>query len=186
MNVRVATPADVPSLQSLIATSVRALSSSYYTADQIEASIVKIFGIDTQLITDATYFVIDAPLGPAACGGWSCRRTLYGGDQIKDVADPELNPFADAARIRAFFVHPDFARRGLARALFARCAQAAHAAGFRRFELMSTLPGEPLYAALGFASIEHVALPLGNDIALPLVRMGRAIDPPDDSALHAQ
>ena len=95
---------------------------------------------------------------------------------MKDVADPELDPRVDAARIRAFFVHPDFARRGLARALYAECARAARAAGFRRLELMATLPGEPLYAALGFAPIERVALSLGNGIELPLVRMGRAID----------
>ena len=176
MVVRVATLADVPALQSLMATSVRALSATYYTAEQIEASIVKVFGVDTQLIADATYYVIDSPVGPAACGGWSHRRTLYGGDQMKDVADPELDPRVDAARIRAFFVHPEFARRGLARALYAECAGAARAAGFRRLELMATLPGEPLYAALGFAPIERVALPLGDGIELPLVRMGRAID----------
>lgn len=181
MNVRVASPDDVPSLQSLIATSVRALSATYYTLEQIEASIAKVFGIDTQLIADRTYYVVDAPSGPAACGGWSHRRTLYGGDQMKDIADPELDPEADAARIRAFFVHPEFARRGLARALYAECAGAAQAAGFRRFELMATLPGEPLYAALGFAAIERVALPLGDGIELPLVRMGRAIQASGDS-----
>ena len=176
MVVRVATLAAVPALQSLIATSVRALSAAYYTGEQIEASIVKVFGVDTQLIADATYYVIDSPVGPAACGGWSHRQTLYGGDQMKDVADPELDPRVDAARIRAFFVHPEFARRGLARALYAECAGAARAAGFRRLELMATLPGEPLYAALGFVPIERVALPLGDGIELPLVRMGCAID----------
>jgi len=176
MIVRVATLADVPALQSLIATSVRALSATYYTVEQIEASIVKVFGVDTQLIADATYYVFDSASGPAACGGWSHRRTLYGGDQMKDIADAELDPRVDAARIRAFFVHPDFARRGLARALYAECAGAARAAGFRRLELMATLPGEPLYAALDFAPIERVALSLGGGIELPLVRMGRAID----------
>jgi GNAT superfamily N-acetyltransferase len=185
MNVRVATLADVPALQSLIATSVRTLSASYYTADQIEASIAKVFGVDTQLIADATYYVIDAASGPAACGGWSHRRTLYAGDQMKGVADPELDPRVDAARIRAFFVHPDFARRGLARALYGACARAARAAGFRRLELMATLPGEPLYAALGFAPIERVALPLGEGVELPLVRMDRAIDAIDNAALPA-
>jgi GNAT superfamily N-acetyltransferase len=176
MSVRVATLADVPSLQALIATSVRALSAAYYTPEQIEASIVKVFGVDTQLIDDETYYVIDGPSGPAACGGWSHRRTLYGGDQMKDVADPELDPAADAARIRAFFVHPDFARRGLARMLYASCAKAAGAAGFCRLELMATLPGEPFYTALGFSPMERTALPLGDGIVLPLVRMDRAID----------
>lgn len=186
MSVRVASLADVPSLQSLIATSVRTLSAAYYTAEQIEASIAKVFGIDTQLIADRTYYVIDGPGGPAACGGWSHRRTLYGGDQMKDIADPELDPSADAARIRAFFVHPDFARRGLARVLYAECAGAARAAGFRRLELMATLPGEPLYTALGFAPIERVALPLGEGIALPLVRMDRAIDGSESATLDAR
>ena len=176
MNVRVATHGDVPALQSLIVNSVRALSAAYYTPAQIEASIVKVFGVDTLLIDDATYYVIDGPAGPIACGGWSHRRTLYGGDQMKDIADPELDPASDAARVRAFFVHPEFARRGLARALYAECAKAARAAGFRGLELMSTLPGEPLYIALGFAPMEHVALPLGRGIVLPLVRMSRAID----------
>ena len=176
MIVRVATLAYVPALQSLIATSVRALSAAYYTAEQIEASIVKVFGVDTQLIADATYYVIDSASGPAACGGWSHRRTLYGGDQMKNVVDPELDPRVDAARIRAFFVHPDFARRGLARALYVECAGAARVAGFRRLELMATLPGEPLYAALGFSPIERLSLPLGDRIELPLVRMERVID----------
>jgi GNAT superfamily N-acetyltransferase len=175
MKARAATLADVPALQSLIATSVRALGAPYYSPEQIEASIVRVFGVDTQLIDDATYYVIDGPSGPAACGGWSHRRTLYGGDQLKDDVDPELDPTVDAARIRAFFVHPDFARRGFARALFAECATAAHLARFRRFELMATLPGEPLYLALGFVPIERVALPLGGGILLPLVRMACTI-----------
>jgi len=173
--VRAATMADVPALQSLIETSVRALSAPFYSQVQIEASIREVFGVDTQLIADGTYYVIDSSSGPTACGGWSHRRTLYGGDQMKDVVDPELDPTVDAARIRAFFVHPDFARRGLARALYAECAGAARAAGFRRIELMATLPGEPLYLALGFSPSERVSLPLGKGVELPLVRMARAL-----------
>jgi GNAT superfamily N-acetyltransferase len=183
MNVRLASLVDVPSLRSLISSSVRSLSATYYTAEQIDVSIARVFGIDTQLIADRTYYVIDGPGGPAACGGWSHRRTLYGGDQMKDIADPELDPSVDAARIRAFFVHPDYARRGLARAMYAECARAARAAGFRRFELMATLPGEPLYTALGFAPIERVDLPLGDGIELPLVRMDRAIDSFDSATM---
>jgi GNAT superfamily N-acetyltransferase len=179
MNIRVATLVDVPALQSLVAASVRALSAGFYSPEQIEASIVKVFGVDTQLVADGTYFVIDAPAGVAACGGWSYRRTLYGGDQMKDDIDPRLDPEHDPARIRAFFVHPDFARRGLARALYAECAHAACAAGFRRLELMATLPGEPLYSALGFSPMERVSLPLGDSIELPLVRMQRSIDTSD-------
>lgn len=136
---RVATIADVPELQALIARSVRELSSAFYTPAQIEAALVAVFGVDTQLITDGNYYVIDFPSGAAAAGGWSFRRTLYGGDQMKGTVDPRLDPATEPARIRAFFVHPDWARRGLARRLYAECARAALAAGFSNFELMATM-----------------------------------------------
>ncbi len=168
--------ADIPTLRELIATSVRELSVAFYTSAQIEAAIVAVFGVDTQLIADSTYYIIDSPSGSLAIGGWSYRRTLYGGDQMKGVEDPALNPGTEAARIRAFFVRPDSARRGLARRLYRECARAAHARGFRHFELMATLPGVPLYAALGFVPLEDVALRLGPDIELPLVRRTRRID----------
>ena len=177
MNVRIATASDVPALQTLIGFSVRGLSVGFYTGDEIEAAMTEVFGVDTQLIADGTYYLVDGPAGPVACGGWSARRTLYGGDQRKAADDPMLDPASDAARIRAFFVHPDWARRGLARQLFATCERAAAAANFRRFELMATLPGEPLYRALGFTPIEQVVLPLGQGVALRLVRMTRRIDP---------
>jgi GNAT superfamily N-acetyltransferase len=174
--VRVATMADVPSLQELIATSVRGLSAGFYSPAQIEAAIAAVFGVDTQLIADGTYYMFDSPTGPLAIGGWSYRRTLYGGDQMKGGADPVLDPHIDAARIRAFFVRPDAARRGLARRLYDECARAALARGFRHLELMATLPGVPLYSALGFTAVEHVALRLTDDVDLPLVRMTRRID----------
>jgi GNAT superfamily N-acetyltransferase len=144
----------------------------------VEAAVAHVFGVDTQLIADGTYYVIDAPDGPAAAGGWSARRTLYGGDQLKGAEDPRLDPATDPARIRAFFVHPRWARRGLARQLYAACARAAWDAGFRRFELMATRPGEPLYAALGFDVVERLTMQLPGGIELPLARMGRAIEPP--------
>lgn len=174
--VRVATMADVPALQELIGLSVRGLSGGFYTAVQIDAAMRDVFGVDTQLIADGTYYVVDGSTGPAAAGGWSARRTLFGGDQMKQADDPMLDPAADAARIRAFFVHPDWARRGLARQLYTACERAASAAGFRRFELMATLPGEPLYAALGFAGVERIALTLADGVAVPFVRMTRRID----------
>jgi GNAT superfamily N-acetyltransferase len=174
--LRVATMADVPSMQALIATSVRGLSAGFYTAAQIEAAITEVFGVDTQLIADGTYYVIDGASGPVAVGGWSVRRTLYGGDQLKGEEDPKLNPEMDPARIRAFFVHPAHARRGLARRVYNECARAANSAGFRGFELMATLPGEPLYAALGFLPVERIALPLAGGVELPLIRMARRID----------
>jgi len=170
--------ADVPALQELIATSVRGLSVGYYTPGEIESSIVAVFGVDTQLIIDGTYYLIDSPGGPLAIGGWSYRRSLYGGDQIKGAEDPALDPRTEPARIRAFFVRPDSARRGLARRLYRECSRAAYARGFRNFELMATLPGVPLYEALGFSAIESVALPVGAGVQLTLVRMGRQIDGP--------
>lgn len=174
--LRGATMADVPALQALIATSVRGLSADFYSAAQIETAIIEVFGVDTQLLIDRTYYVIDGASGPVAAGGWSVRRTLYGGDQLKGVEDPKLNPETDPARIRAFFVHPAHARRGLARRLYNECARAARAAGFRGFELAATLPGEPLYAALGFAAVERIALPLAGGVELRLIRMARRID----------
>lgn len=178
-DVRLARPEDVPDLQALIARSARALSVGFYTPAQIEAAVAHVFGVDTQLIADGTYFVIDGPAGPAAAGGWSARRTLYGGDQMKGRTDPLVDPATEPARIRAFFVHPHWVRRGLARRLYMACARAAWAAGFRRFELMATLPGEPLYTALGFALVERTAVRLPGDVEVPLARMQRAIEPPD-------
>ncbi len=166
----------MPALQELIATSVRGLSAGFYTPVQIEAAIAAVFGVDTQLIADGTYYVLDSPSGPLGIGGWSYRRTLYGGDQMKGPEDPILDPRTEPARIRAFFVRPAAARRGLARRLYFECARAAYARGFRNFELMATLPGVPLYEALGFSPIESVALPLAQGVELPLVRMGRRID----------
>jgi GNAT superfamily N-acetyltransferase len=178
LKLRVATTSDVRSLNALIAASARELSAGFYTPEQIEALIVHVFGVDTQLIDDGTYYVIDDenhPHQPVAAGGWSYRRTLYGGDQAKSGEDTRLNPASDAARIRAFFVHPQFARRGLGRQLYAECERAARAAEFRRMELMATLPGVPLYSALGFSAIEQTSVKLAGDVDVPLVRMERAI-----------
>lgn len=178
MKLRVATMSDVQSLNALIAASARELSAGFYSPEQIEALIVHVFGVDTQLIDDGTYYVIDDenhPREPVAAGGWSHRRTLYGGDQAKSGEDKRLNPASDAARIRAFFVHPQFARRGLGRQLYAECERAARAAGFGRMELMATLPGVPLYSALGFSAIEQTSVRLAGDVEVPLVRMERVI-----------
>jgi GNAT superfamily N-acetyltransferase len=175
MIARVATISDIPALRELIERSVRELSAGFYTPAQIEAALVAVFGVDTQLIADGTYYIIDSATGVAAAGGWSFRRTLYGGDQMKGPADPRLDAATEPARIRAFFVHPESARRGLARELFSECSRAAIAAGFRELELMATLPGEPLYSALGFSALERTAIPLGGGVELPLVRMMRRI-----------
>jgi GNAT superfamily N-acetyltransferase len=180
MRLRVATRDDVPALRTLIDTSARALSADFYSPAQIDAAVTHVFGVDSQLIADGTYFLIEGPDGLAASGGWSARRTLYGGDQMKATEDPRLDPSSEAARIRAFFVHPRWARHGLARRLYAACVEAAWAAGFRRFELMSTKPGEPFYGALGFTVVEHVITTLPNGVDVPFARMSRAINPPSE------
>ena len=170
---------DVPALNTLIAESARILSAGFYNPSQIEALISHVFGVDTQLVADGTYYIIDGAdsVGsPVACGGWSARRTLYGGDVWKHREDSRLDPAVDAARIRAFFVHPQWARQGLGRRLYTECERAARAAGFRSFELMATLPGEPLYAALGFAAIEHVTTRLPGDVEVQLVKMQRSFE----------
>ncbi|MEO7964062.1 MAG: GNAT family N-acetyltransferase [Gemmatimonadaceae bacterium] len=181
--VRVATTTDVAALNVLIAASARELSVGFYSPAQIDAAIEYVFGVDSQLIADGTYFVIDGDSGPEAAGGWSARRTLFGGDQAKDAVGPHLDPRADAARIRAFFVHPAFARRGLARRLYVECERAARAAGFQKLELMGTLPGEPLYLALGFAVVERVVLLLGG-VDVPFTRMMRSIASSDVTEVH--
>lgn len=192
--LRLAAPADIPALRTLIADSARGLSAGFYSDAQIEAAVAHVFGVDTQLIADGSYFVIDGPDAPVAAGGWSARRTLFGGDQMKRGADYRLDPTSEPARIRAFFVHPQWARRALARRLHAACAHAAHAAGFRTFELMATRPGEPLYAALGFTVVERVVLTLPGAVDVPFARMrapiatssaGTTHDDAHDDARHA-
>ena len=174
--LRLATHEDLPPITSLIDESVRGLSLGIYTNDEIESGLRYVFGADTQLIADRTYFVIEEAGDIVASGGWSRRRTLYGGDQHKLGPDPLLDPAVDAARIRAFFVHPSRARRGLGRMLFDACHEAAHREGFRAFELGATLPGVPLYRALGFIGDERVDAALPDGVALPIVKMTRPID----------
>ena len=175
--LRLATLDDVPALEQLIAASARGLSGGFYTEAQIEGLLRYVVGPDTQLIADGTYYVVDAVGTLAAAGGWSRRRTLFGGDQFRSRDDPLLDPAAgEAARIRAFFVHPAWARRGLGRELFAACCAAARAAGFRELALAATLPGEPLYSALGFEVRERIAVTLPDGTELPLTRMTRPVD----------
>ena len=147
------------------------------TPEQIESAIRHVFGPDTQLVRDGTYFVVeDADGALVGCGGWSLRRTLYGGDQAKDVDDPRLDPATEPARIRAFFVHPGHARRGVASRIMDACVDAARAAGFRSMELAATLPGEPLYRAFGFEAVEPIQSTLPDGVEIRFVRMARPID----------
>lgn len=148
---------------------MRLLSRGFYSDAQVESGLRYIFGPDSQLIADRTYFVIEEGESLVAAGGWSRRRTLYGGDQAKSGADVLLDPATEAARIRAFFMHPSHARRGLACRLFDRCASDARANGFGALELMATLPGEPLYRALGFAPLTHESSRLPDGVELPMV-----------------
>lgn len=167
---------DLPPLQGLIERSVRTLSRGWYAPKQVESALRYVFGVDTALIGDGTYFVVRNGTALAACGGWSRRRTLYGGDQSKPAVDTLLDPARDAARIRAFFVAPECARRGLGRMLLAHCMRAAWVAGFRRLELLATLPGVPLYASAGFLSGETVEEILPDGVRIAFVRMHRMLD----------
>jgi len=176
--LRRATLDDLPALKELIALSARELSTTDYTPDQIEAALRGAFGVDTQLIRDGTYFVIEADGRLAGCGGWSRRRTLFGSDARADRDATELDPAVDAAKIRAFFIHPDFARRGFGSAILERCEQDASAHGFKRLELMGTLPGVRLYAARGFKPAPMIHWPLGDGLAIQFVPMSKNVAPP--------
>lgn len=175
LQIRPARVDEIPALEQLIARSVRALSVGYYTPRQVELALVHIFGVDSQLIADGTYFVVEADEQLAACGGWSKRRTLYGGDQMKAGEDNLLDPRTEAARIRAFFVDPAFARRGIGKQLIEACEAAARAAGFTRLEMGATLPGEPLYAAVGYQAVEHLAVPMPGGETLSIIRMEKVL-----------
>lgn len=156
---------DADALQGLIALSARGLNSEHYSPEQVESILKYVYGVDTQLIRDQTYFVVQESAALIGCGGWSRRKTLYGGDQLKaDAADNLLDPATDAARIRAFFVHPNWARKGVGSLLMKTCEQSAREAGFHSMELMATLTGELLYARFGFETVEEVdvVLPDGN------------------------
>ena len=179
VQIRKAVPADVPRLRHVIDASVRGLQAEDYSAAQIESALKSVYGVDSQLIADGTYFVAETAqpgTGIAliiACGGWSKRKTLYGGDQFAAREDSLLDPQRDAAKIRAFFVHPDYARRGIGTLILEACENAAIAAGFRRLEMGATLSGIAFYRAKGYVEIENQSVPLGNGEVLPIVRMAK-------------
>lgn len=173
--LRPATAADLPAIRELIPRSVRGLGGACYSPAQIESAIRHVFGPDTQLIDDGTYFVVTDATGLVGCGGWSRRRTLYGGDQMKSAEDPALDPTTEPARIRAFFVAPERARQGIGSMVLRASLRAATAAGFLDAELVATLPGEPLYAAHGFVAVERMPTRLPDDVEITFVRMKRAL-----------
>lgn len=176
-NIRTAQESDIPALHALIEASVRGLQADDYTPAQIEGALGTVLGLDTQLIRDQTYFIVEASGTEgrvAGCGGWSKRKTLFGSDHAS-VREPELlDPATDAAKVRAIFVHPEFARRGLGSLILAHVEAAAQAAGFHRFEMGSTLTGAPLYQLKDYIEIERIAVPLHNGESLPIVRMVKA------------
>ncbi len=231
IRIRLAEAGDIPVLRELIAASVRGLQAGDYSPARLESALRTVYGVDTQLIADGTYFAAEAaddseaesssglwemeapnqrltpaakaaseekrvtaavnrcatqnprqePLSPQAaspllvgCGGWSKRKTLYGGDQWAKREDSLLDPATDAAKIRAFFVHPEWARRGIGGMILEACETAAFAAGFQRLEMGATLTGVPFYRAKGYVELENAAaVPLEDGLSLPIVRMGK-------------
>ncbi len=174
--LRIAQVSDVPALAALIPISVRALQAPHYSSAQMDAALGTVFAIDRQLIDDGTYFVVEDGNSIAGCGGWSRRRSLFGGDALRAVGDSDaLHPARDPARIRAFFVHPDRARRGIGRQIMHACEKAIVEARFRSVELVATLAGEPLYVAFGYTPVDRYAIPLAGGLHLPVVRMVKEI-----------
>jgi GNAT superfamily N-acetyltransferase len=180
-HVRKAAAADVPRLREVIEASVRGLQAQDYSPVQIEGALQSVYGVDSQLIADGTYFVAEVVESGAmrpdivACGGWSKRKTLYGGDQYAQREDSLLDPARDAAKIRAFFVHPDWARRGIGTLILEACENAAREAGFMRLEMGATLSGVAFYRAKGYAELENLEVRLSNGEMLPIVRMAKEI-----------
>ena len=175
VQIRTATHADIPRLREIIDASVRGLQSADYTPAQIEGALASVYGVDSQLIADGTYFAATRRLEIVACGGWSKRKTLYGGDQYAAREDSFLDPKRDAAKIRAFFVHPDWARQGIGTLILEACENAARAAGFTRFEMGSTLTGVAFYRAKGYVELEPLAVPLADGESLPIVHMAKRL-----------
>ena len=188
--IRKAVVDDVPVLRVLIDASVRGLQAQDYTPTQIESALACVYGVDSQLIADGTYFVVETELGKSeargegigagpvivGCGGWSKRKTLYGGDRWSAREDTLLDPRVDAAKIRAFFVHPEWVRRGIGSRILDACERTARKAGFLRFEMGATLTGVPLYKARGYVELEQMGVPLANGESLPIVRMEKTVD----------
>ncbi len=173
---RLACLEEINALSQLISESALTLQSKDYSRAQIEGALGTVFGVDTQLIKDGTYFAVECDDKLVACGGWSKRHTLFGADAAKTEPDKLLDPSCDAARIRAFFVHPDYARRGVGNELITRCEQAASQLGFKRMELVATLSGERLYASVGYEPLKHYVLDLVNGETMPVVSMGRSLN----------
>jgi GNAT superfamily N-acetyltransferase len=190
IRIRLAEAGDIPLLQELIEASVRGLQAGDYSPAQLEGALRTVYGVDTQLIADGTYFAAEETEASGArsseaesrgaallvgCGGWSKRKTLFGGGQFAGREDSLLDPAKDPAKIRAFFVHPAWARRGIGGMILEACEAAAWAAGFRRLEMGATLTRVPFYRAKGYVELEAVEAPLADGLTLPIVRMGKGL-----------
>ena len=180
IHIRKATAADIPKLRALIDASVRGLQSEDYTQEQIEGALKSVFGVDSRLIADGTYFIAETKIEngerfAAGCGGWSKRKTLFGGDQWTERKDSLLDPRTDAAKIRSFFVHPAWPRRGIGSAILKTCEDAAKSAGFTRVEMGATLTGVKLFQVRGYVPVESIEIPLENGATLPVLRMSKEL-----------
>lgn len=175
MIIRKATMDERDAIRQLIAASARLLSRDHYSDAQIETAIATVFGVDTDLIDDGTYFVAEIEGELAGCGGWSKRKTLFGGDQYSSRDASYLDPQSEPAKIRAFFIHPDHARKGIARAILSRCEDEARAQGFQALELMATLPGIEFYKSCGFVETGNFDLDLTDAVKLELVPMRKEL-----------
>jgi len=186
IRLRLAVPEDVPVLRELIDASVRGLQTEDYTPAQIEGALKTVFGVDSQLIADGTYIVAQpepnaiertgakhaqTELMIVGCGGWSKRKTLYGSDHWTGREDALLDPLCDAAKIRAFFIHPAWARRGIGGMILQACEDAARAAGFTRYEMGATLTGAKLFGVKGYVAVKPISIPLVNGESLPVLHM---------------
>ena len=170
---RVARREDLEALRELMDAAIAELQKPFLDETQI-ASSRAIMGLDTQLIDDGTYFLVQADGALAGCGGWSRRATLYGGDQTPGRSAALLNPTKDAARIRAMYTHPHYTRKGVGSLILSLCEAAARAEGFGRMELMSTMAGEPLYSRSGYQQVERI-MDIRGGVPVPLVRMSKSL-----------
>lgn len=172
---RLAVLEDLPALRDVMRRSIEALQDDFLTPEQVRASH-RVMGLDTQLVRDGTYFVVEQDGRIAGCGGWSWRSTLYGGDASVVSREPRaLDPASEAARIRAMYTDPDFVRRGVGRLVIQLCEDAAKAAGFSRTTMMATLSGVPLYRACGYVEMEAIFSDLIDGVRVPLVRMEKRL-----------
>jgi GNAT superfamily N-acetyltransferase len=174
LKLRLAVPEDLPALRDLMSAAIGELLNPFLSPQEVAASF-EIMGLDSQLVADGTYFLVEEEGALAGCGGWSRRATLFGGDHSAGRDAALLDPARDAARVRAMYTHPDHVRKGVGRLILDACESAAAGEGFARCEMAATLAGEPLYQACGYREIERFSAPTSGGIEVPLVRMGKAL-----------